>query len=1075
MDNWHPMADDYANHSFNSYNKGPASGLSGNGASRNGPRRFRLFVNGLPKEMTTKGLENLFSSVATVTDCFVKASDKPHTYGFVNVGTAKEVENAIRKLDGHQIKDTCIKVAMAREGPSEHSNRDGGRPFRPSPGGDTRETMRPPSHSAPSSMNNGIPVNGFAKGVDDKAPQSNRSPAQQTSPMSSMVTAGCEECQRLLMALMTHMQQNHSQGQNQGGGKQEAASTVSRDVTSPANGRSSSLPYNGPGTRIHRANDDANQRQVNSLPTRGRSPAERSQGQSFASPTGSAFSKPSPTKIKSLDVKKPTPVPKEQDAQNQSPPKAKSPRRTSERKAESDLKPCEACGKSGSKHCSKCGAPYCSVVCQKGDWKKHKNRCKPSQSSGDQKDTGASPPALSSLNLKYVEPSKKEMRVVLTHKNNPGSFWVQVGDEENVTLYNKMLKLLMEQVQASGPLQDPKPGMMCISKYAVDDSWYRATIQTINKERVATVFMLDFGNTEVVPFNDLRPALPEIVEFPVFGLHCAIADVEPRGSSGKWCYDSVKLMDKLMEECPLPTVRFEGKKAGIHQVVMNVEDKKLGTVSVGDALIKQELAWPKGRQAAPPPRKVLLKSSMKRLEMPSGSEPVRIAINNYVNPREMQCQVITPESLKAIEEMSGALNSCMEGKSQPPGFTPMLGEVCAGRFTQDDQWYRVSIQSAKMDGGYFVEYLDFGNTEVLDPARMCPLPTQFHNTPQQSFVASFADLPAGDISQDLSQATMQRLSQCKEGFFLATFTEKKDDTIFMNLQDPNTNENIAEAVGLVQPKVKAPKGSDMTFRTLPLNKDTEFVITEAVSPGEFYGFSPSDAESTQILGMVAEGGKEVSSQPAVQNFRPGAGNVCWAQFSEDKDWYRAAILQELPDDEFDVQYIDYGNGEKVHLSLMRPISDDIVAVPILGIRCCIAGLPNDNGQRSEEINNTLKEMTGVGSKKIILRAIEHRNNVTYVELEDPATGLNISQEIINLVKEASGVEPSEVSGPSSLSSHPSIGESPRGQQQQQKQPRTPNQPRSAPVIALSPEQLQTMQEQMAMLQAQLDMAKGMSA
>lgn len=52
----------------------------------------------------------------------------------------------------------------------------------------------------------------------------------------------------------------------------------------------------------------------------------------------------------------------------------------------------------------------------------------------------------------------------------------------------------------------------------------------------------------------------------------------------------------------------------------------------------------------------------------------------------------------------------------------------------------MSIESAKMEGGYFVEYIDFGNTEVLEASRMCSLPTQFHNIPQQSFLASFAGM-----------------------------------------------------------------------------------------------------------------------------------------------------------------------------------------------------------------------------------------------------------------------------------------------------------------------------------------------
>eukprot|EP00057_Strongylocentrotus_purpuratus_P024694 XP_011679168.1 PREDICTED: tudor domain-containing protein 1 isoform X1 [Strongylocentrotus purpuratus] len=1109
-DKWNPMAEDHANHSFNSYNRGPASGLGGNRASRSGPKRHRLYIRGLPKEMTNKGLENLFSSVTTVTDCFVKQSEMPHTYGFVNVSSVKDVENAIKKMDGHKIKDHCLSVTIAREERNEHFNRDDGRPQgRPRPGGDARGMRGAPAQSPPSSMNNGISMNGNGHSVNkessrsptkqsspmtDRSPSrqsspmsSRSSPTKQSSPMSSMVTGGCEECQRLLMELMAHMQRNHSQAPNQGA-SQGATTKASGDVTSPVfvNGRD--VPYNGP-SRIPRSDHEQNQQQVNSLPPRGRTPTERGrtptergQAQSFQqSPSGSAFSKPSQTKNKSPEVNKPVPVPmsKDQDSQNNKGASsiAVSPagrmETAEQKKAECDLKPCEACEKPGSKHCSKCGVTYCSVTCQKGDWRKHKNKCKPNQSS-DQSDAGASPPELTSVNLKFVEPSKTEMRVVLTHKNSPGSFWVQVGDETNVQLYNQMLKVLMEQVEATGPLQDPKPGMMCISKYAEDDSWYRATIQTVSKERMTTVFMVDFGNTEKVSFNDLRPASPELMDFPVFGLHCAIAGVEPRGTSGKWCYDSVKLMDSLLKECPMPTVCFEDKKAGVYQVVLKVEDKKSGTVSVGDALIKQELAWPKGSQPSTSPRKVLMKASMKRMQIPFGGEPVRIAINNYVNPREMQCQIITAESLKALEELSGALNACMESQPQQPGFTPILGEVCAGRFTQDNQWYRVSIESAKMDGGYFVEYIDFGNTEVLEASRMCTLPSQFHVIPQQSFLASFAGLPSGDISPDLSQAAMQRLSQCKDGFFLASFIKDGDGVVSMDVQDPDTKEDIAEASGLVVPKVKGHKVSTMTFRTIHLNMDTEFVITEAVSPGEFYGFSPSENESSQILGLVAEGGKEVSSLPAVQNFRPSVGEVCWAQFSCDKDWYRAAVLRELPNNEFDVQYIDYGNGEKVPLSLMRPFSDNMAAVPVLGIKCCIAGLPNHNGPWSSEVTDSLKEMAGVGSKKIIIKAIEHRENVTYVWLEDPSTGLNISQEIINLVKESSGIaDPSPaVSGPCSLSSHPSLSE---GQGHQQQQPSTPNHPCSAPPAAmLSPERLSSIEKQMAALQAQLQMARGMS-
>ena len=44
------------------------------------------------------------------------------------------------------------------------------------------------------------------------------------------------------------------------------------------------------------------------------------------------------------------------------------------------------------------------------------------------------------------------------------------------------------------------------------------------------------------------------------------------------------------------------------------------------------------------------------------------------------------------------------------------------------------------------------------------------------------------------------------------------------------------------------------------------------------------------MGLVAEGGKEVGSLPAVQNFRPSVGDVCWAQFSCKYDHQRICCI-----------------------------------------------------------------------------------------------------------------------------------------------------------------------------------------
>lgn len=56
-----------------------------------------------------------------------------------------------------------------------------------------------------------------------------------------------------------------------------------------------------------------------------------------------------------------------------------------------------------------------------------------------------------------------------------------------------------------------------------------------------------------------------------------------------------------------------------------------------------------------------------------------------------------------------------EFKSTPPvagSYTPRRGDLCAAKFSEDEEWYRAKIES--MSGGKAsVRYIDYGNSEVI--------------------------------------------------------------------------------------------------------------------------------------------------------------------------------------------------------------------------------------------------------------------------------------------------------------------------------------------------------------------------
>ena len=80
----------------------------------------RLYVNGLPYNVTGEILENLFSTYGTVESVTVminKITDLPNGFGFVEMSCESEAQAAIENLNDTQVEGRTIKVHEARPRP----------------------------------------------------------------------------------------------------------------------------------------------------------------------------------------------------------------------------------------------------------------------------------------------------------------------------------------------------------------------------------------------------------------------------------------------------------------------------------------------------------------------------------------------------------------------------------------------------------------------------------------------------------------------------------------------------------------------------------------------------------------------------------------------------------------------------------------------------------------------------------------------------------------------------------------------------------------------------------------------
>ncbi|XP_060042622.1 tudor domain-containing protein 15 [Erinaceus europaeus] len=111
---------------------------------------------------------------------------------------------------------------------------------------------------------------------------------------------------------------------------------------------------------------------------------------------------------------------------------------------------------------------------------------------------------------------------------NPSNFWVRTSE------YQKDFQDIMSNINKFYDLSDndeltlrnPEAGVLCCARYSKDRCFYRAIVTESNPCKI-NVYFLDYGNTDSVPFFDVKILLPEFCELPALAMCCSLAHVFP--------------------------------------------------------------------------------------------------------------------------------------------------------------------------------------------------------------------------------------------------------------------------------------------------------------------------------------------------------------------------------------------------------------------------------------------------------------------------------------------------------------------------------------------------------------------
>ncbi|NWX85396.1 TDRD1 protein, partial [Nothoprocta pentlandii] len=349
---------------------------------------------------------------------------------------------------------------------------------------------------------------------------------------------------------------------------------------------------------------------------------------------------------------------------------------------------------------------------------------------------------------------KQTVDVIVCTLYNPGEFYCQISNDNELLALNSLNKSLSEYCQKTPPsVFKPKNGEPCCAFFSADGNWYRALVQNVTSDGAVKVCFVDYGNVEEVPLDKIRQISSSFLKLPFQGIKCWLSGIKPVNS--KWIPEATARFHMYAAGSKLQArvVSFSSDGAGVELI-----DNSTGCPKViNEMLTCEQLAVKEVlRDKNKCPNKFIDKKgkcytafywSLTLLESSPGQwKSVELAIGEtlsvcvtevlspdlfYVVPIQTRDQETPYQQLADLEEY------CRSCNKQP--FNPKVGEVCCAKFSGDGRWYRALVLKVSQSL-VRVLYADYGNTETLPLSSVLPITESYLKLPFKIIKCSLAGI-----------------------------------------------------------------------------------------------------------------------------------------------------------------------------------------------------------------------------------------------------------------------------------------------------------------------------------------------
>ncbi|XP_054924544.1 uncharacterized protein [Dermacentor andersoni] len=458
---------------------------------------------------------------------------------------------------------------------------------------------------------------------------------------------------------------------------------------------------------------------------------------------------------------------------------------------------------------------------------------------------------------------------------------------------------------------------VCLARFTEDSLLYRSLVVDCFHGSCRVAFV-DYGNREVKSTSDLLVIPPELLQEPVFAIHCNAS------STG---LDKDTFLEVTAEQ-ELTCTFSQGVIPGVYTVKFEALNGNKAPPAVNYAPCN-------GLPVT------ALHTQIQRLRLDPGCRHVMYI--TFIESTE-----VLYAQLKEMADEIDQISTQLEAESpslamlSPADIMPGLAVACRYEGT----WYRAEV--IKPGSQVQVWIADYGDTATLDISELRQLDLKYTLQPAYATkltLDGFTCLP--QASKEIELLLAQRLLDIEANVSIVDVLPDGTHSVQIFVGDPpksiikELNAALASTRQVGSAKAQSPI-------VCPVEK---LLVTNVAPPQKFFGQFMKIPEGD--LDVLQKGlGDYYSASSPNPAFLPQPGDHICCRFSEDGQFYRAKVEKVSADgSQCDVLYLDYGNEETVMLQDVRPLEPQFAIPTLFGIPCQL-----QSGQVSDDMIDTEVEV-----------------------------------------------------------------------------------------------------------------------